>query len=182
MIANFIADGKKVLFLAEKQPALDVVADRLKQAGLGSLMFEASKSSRKDELLSSIKQRLELEVDFPARDYEYAKTEIRKKIEFSNKLKVLLFAETPYLNLDLYRLFWKYINTKDFLGKEKIRGVGVVPDELESVTNESLEKFKDILSSIIFQKHNQAPKIINDIKSPQISPIWLEAFMESAEG
>ena len=92
-----------------------------------------------------------------------------------------MFAETPYLNLDLYRLFWKYINTKDFLGKEKIRGVGIVPDELESVTNESLEEYKDILNSIIFQKHNQAKGCISDIKSPQISPTWLEPFMESAE-
>lgn len=38
LIAGMVADGKRVLFVCEKRAALDVVAHRLRQVGLGSLV------------------------------------------------------------------------------------------------------------------------------------------------
>ena len=38
MIAAFVADGRRVLFVCEKRAALDVVAHRLRQVGLGQLV------------------------------------------------------------------------------------------------------------------------------------------------
>ncbi|MBF0407188.1 MAG: DUF3320 domain-containing protein [Candidatus Riflebacteria bacterium] len=40
IIADFIASGKKVLFVSEKKAALEVVADRLKKLGLRDLILE----------------------------------------------------------------------------------------------------------------------------------------------
>jgi hypothetical protein len=61
MIANAVAAGKRVLFLAEKQAALDVVKRRLDQAGLGDFCLElhSDKASPKF-VVESLKARRDL--------------------------------------------------------------------------------------------------------------------------
>ena len=53
MIADGIARGRKVLFVAEKRAALDVVLTRLREAGLGDLVLDLhdSKQSLRDALI-----------------------------------------------------------------------------------------------------------------------------------
>ncbi len=50
IIAELIADGKRVLFVSQKQSALDQVEDRLEKKGLGDLCLEAHshKANKKD--------------------------------------------------------------------------------------------------------------------------------------
>ncbi|MBW8770228.1 MAG: DUF4011 domain-containing protein, partial [Gemmatimonadetes bacterium] len=65
MIADAIALGKKVLFVAEKKAALDVVARRLEDAGLGPFILPLhSHTSNKREFLDLLKAR----IDLPATD------------------------------------------------------------------------------------------------------------------
>jgi hypothetical protein len=61
MIANAVAAGKRVLFLAEKQAALDVVKRRLDRAGLGDFCLElhSDKASPKF-VVESLKARRDL--------------------------------------------------------------------------------------------------------------------------
>ena len=63
IIANALAKGKKVLFLSEKQAALEVVKRRLETAGLGEFCLElhSDKSSPK-AVIESLRQRLKLGV------------------------------------------------------------------------------------------------------------------------
>ena len=60
VIANCLAIGKKVLFVAEKTAALEVVLARLKSIGLGdfALPLQATKAS-KGKLIKAIRDRLE---------------------------------------------------------------------------------------------------------------------------
>lgn len=65
-IANIIAAAldanKRVLFMAEKNAALNVVSSRLKDRGLGPFLFEVhSDRTRKSDILTSISERLKLE-------------------------------------------------------------------------------------------------------------------------
>ena len=62
LIAAALADGKKVLFVAEKLTALDVVRNRLEAAGLGEfiLPLQAGRGSR-DAVFQSLEDRLALE-------------------------------------------------------------------------------------------------------------------------
>src|SRR4051812_36576793 len=61
MIAGAIAVGKKVLFVAEKKAALDVVARRLEDAGLGAFILPLhSHTSNKREFLDLLKARIDL--------------------------------------------------------------------------------------------------------------------------
>ncbi len=61
IIANALAQGKRVLFLCEKQAALDVVKRRLDRAGLGEFCLElhSDKSSPK-AVVESLKRRADL--------------------------------------------------------------------------------------------------------------------------
>lgn len=59
MIAAAMGKGKKVLFVAEKRAALEVVKNRLTRAGLGEFCLELhSHKSQKSAVASSIAQRL----------------------------------------------------------------------------------------------------------------------------
>ena len=57
IIDTAVGQGKSVLFCAEKQAALNVVANRLKSAGLGPLLLELQKSSNKGAMIKSLKER-----------------------------------------------------------------------------------------------------------------------------
>lgn len=61
IIANALAAGKSVLFLAEKMAALNVVHERLSDANLGPYCLELhSTKAKKTEVLKSIEERLNL--------------------------------------------------------------------------------------------------------------------------
>lgn len=61
MIAEAMADGKKILFVSEKMAALDVVYKRLASAGLDDFcLILHSKKANKKELLESLRKTMEL--------------------------------------------------------------------------------------------------------------------------
>jgi very-short-patch-repair endonuclease len=60
IIAEFLADGKKVLFVSAKMAALEVVQDRLKKASLGDLCLQIHSHKRnKREVIDELRQSLE---------------------------------------------------------------------------------------------------------------------------
>jgi DNA polymerase III delta prime subunit len=62
IIANGLATNKTILFVAEKQAALEVVKRRLERAGIGDFCLElhSSKASPKN-VLESLKQRIKVQ-------------------------------------------------------------------------------------------------------------------------
>ena len=95
-ITNIIAaaahDGKKVLFMAEKMAALDVVHSRMKRCGLGDLCLELhSRHANKREVLQEIERTLK------AREEEELKpiaaAELRQKRDELNRITDLMHAE-----------------------------------------------------------------------------------------
>ena len=104
-IANIIAaaarDGKRVLFVAEKRAALDVVHDRLEKCGLGPLCLElhSHKANRK-HIYADLKRTLELGQPQDVSESDYERTRhVRDEL---NRLTALLHrldgssGETPY--------------------------------------------------------------------------------------
>jgi hypothetical protein len=62
IIAAALAKGMKLLFVAEKMAALEVVKKRLDDAGLGEFCLELhSTKARKQDVLTSLRKRLELQ-------------------------------------------------------------------------------------------------------------------------
>ena len=80
-IAAALADGKKVLFVAEKMAALDVVRSRLESVKLGEFVLPllASRSS-KEQVIEAIRHRVEMTADAPV-DYSHRKNELRENID-----------------------------------------------------------------------------------------------------
>ncbi len=66
MIANALDEGKRVLFVAEKRAALEVVKKRLNDIGLGEFCLElhSGKTVDKGEIVRSIENVLSLKYDF----------------------------------------------------------------------------------------------------------------------
>lgn len=79
MIANALAKGKKVLFVAEKMAALEVVQKRLKLLGIQDFCLELhSNKSTKKAVLDQLKHSLELVVGEKKPSYDQKLDEIRK--------------------------------------------------------------------------------------------------------
>ncbi len=104
-IANIIAavakDGKRVLFVAEKRAALDVVHDRLEKCGLGPLCLElhSHKANRK-HIFAEFKRTLELGEPRAVNQERYER--VRQVRDELNQMSALLHkvdeatGETPY--------------------------------------------------------------------------------------
>ena len=104
-IANVIAvaarDGKRVLFVAEKRAALDVVRARLEKCDLGPLCLELhSHKAVRRHVYDELKRTLELGPPLPVDEHHYGR--VRTIRDELNRLSTLLHAvdrttgETPY--------------------------------------------------------------------------------------
>ena len=115
LIAAAMAQGKKVLFVAEKLAALEVVRSRLDKAGLGEFCLELhSHKSQKRKVLDEVEERLkkngqyrkpkDIEVDIAR--YEELKTALKNHAEKINRpwkntgktLHEIFMAATRYRN------------------------------------------------------------------------------------
>lgn len=92
LIAAAINNGKSVLFVAEKMAALNVVKDRLSQAGLGDFCFELhSHKIKKTEVIEGLRERIKRSAVQSPRDidrkidrYEELKNSLNEYVQFIN--------------------------------------------------------------------------------------------------
>ena len=98
MIANAVAKGKKVLFVAEKMAALEVVKRRLESLGIGDFCLELhSNKAVKKKVLDQLKRGLDLKVWGLETDYEKELEEIEKT---RNELDA--YAKALYKDIDCH--------------------------------------------------------------------------------
>ena len=78
-IGAALSEGKKVLFVAEKLAALNVVKARLEAVGLGEFLLplQAEKSTR-EQVMESIRTRLDMRDSRAVRDYDEKLDEFRR--------------------------------------------------------------------------------------------------------
>lgn len=93
MIAAALNQGKKVLFVAEKKAALDVVKSRLTKAGLGNFCLELhSHKTQKQAVIASIGERLAEKGKYPSPN------RLSQSIETYERLKSRLNDHVRLLN------------------------------------------------------------------------------------
>ncbi|SEI98325.1 Part of AAA domain-containing protein [Azotobacter beijerinckii] len=118
LIAASLAQGKKVLFVAEKRAALEVVKNRLVRAGLGDFCLELhSHKSQKQAVVASIGQRIQKRGSFrsPERlaaligDYERLKARLNGHVE-------RLHAEFEGSGLSVHQVLMQATRLREALG------------------------------------------------------------------
>ena len=113
-IAAAIARGKKVLFVAEKKAALDVVKSRLEAVGLGEfiLPLQAERSTR-EKVIQSVRDRVEMKTTRSPKDYDRMIKEFKQtRSELAAYIDVISshFGQTEFT---IHDILWKSIATND---------------------------------------------------------------------
>jgi hypothetical protein len=135
IIAAALARGQKVLFVAEKMAALEVVKKRLDEAGLGEFCLELhSTKAQKKDVLDSLRKRLELQTSPGPADLERTIAEhdryrhqLRRYVELVNRS----FGQS---GRSIQQLFWGGIRASDYA-----RGLGLPPALNEVELHDAVE-------------------------------------------
>ncbi len=109
IIAECISDGKKVLFVSEKQAALNVVYDKLKKAGLEEFCLElhSHKTNKKvviEEIYKTLKAQ-KTSVNSKANDILESKVRNQNELD---KYEKELHVQRDVINCSLYDLYEAY--------------------------------------------------------------------------
>ncbi|MDE7439957.1 MAG: DUF4011 domain-containing protein [Clostridia bacterium] len=114
IIANAIYDGKRVLFVAEKQAALQVVKKRLSEIGIGDFCLElhSGKNTDKGEIVRSIENTLALKKSGTDDKFTLAGEKIKSA---RNTLKAPLCAlhKKRRLGVSVYEAILYYLQNKN---------------------------------------------------------------------
>lgn len=129
-IAAALANGKKVLFVAEKMAALDVVKSRLEAIGLGEfiLPLQATRSTRA-QVVQSIRERVEMVVgrvssdhDAKNKKYKQTRSELAAYID-------AISTQFGHTGFKVFDILGKSIATNNILlGKPKALQNPEIPD------------------------------------------------------
>lgn len=161
IIAACIANGKRVLFVAEKMAALNVVKDRLDKAGLGSFCLELhSHKTNKQKILHDLsvsinargEYRLPKEINTDIQRFE----DLKHKLHYYAQLINSSWAQTE---LSLHEIFSKATRYREQLGisPENLTISGIDGKTLTPVRRKELFDHVDMLRDVYDQVSAQTP-------------------------
>ena len=98
IISSFLFEKKKVLFVAEKKAALDVVYKKLADKDLDKFVFRLSSTAeKKTSILEELNKRLEIDVPEIDDDYEINQSEYRTQVNKIRRYGTIL--DSPYFEV-----------------------------------------------------------------------------------
>lgn len=110
IIANALYKGKRVLFVAEKMAALEVVKKRLDSIGLGPFCLELhSNKAKKTAVLSQLKETTEINKKCPSNNFERDAERLFELRKEQNVYIEALHREYPF-GLTLYQAITRYLH------------------------------------------------------------------------
>ena len=147
LIAAALSKGKSVLFMAEKQAALNVVYDRLSSVGLQDFCLNLhSKETNKKEIMESLKRRIKSRHSYKISDdyylkvsrYEQLKNELNEYVELVN-------SSWKDTNLSVHQILTSAAAYKHLINDE-ILDLGI---EFSSISKQSISNSIDELNAFI---------------------------------
>ncbi|MEE0945819.1 MAG: DUF3320 domain-containing protein [Acutalibacteraceae bacterium] len=168
LIANALAQGKRVLFVAEKMAALSVVQKRLENIGIGSFCLELhSNKSKKRDVLEQLRKVSEVTKYETAEQYEAKAEKIASMRKELDSYATLLHSNQP-CGLSLYQLinqYEQYRSAPDF---------ELFDDSyIASLSNDDLDEHIVLLERMI-----AAAKETGDHINNPLSPIGLAEYSQ----
>ena len=142
-IAAALSEGKKVLFVAEKLAALNVVKARLEAIGLGEFLLplQAEKSTR-EQVMELIRTRLDMRDSRAVRDYDEKLEDFRRIRNQMADYIDLMTTEFGDSGLTVHRILGKSIATNEQL-------VGIAKETLERCNLQSEMQTTSGFSSLL---------------------------------
>jgi hypothetical protein len=163
VIASALAEGKKVLFVAEKMAALEVVKSRLEAIGLGEFLLPLQPNrSTREQVINSIRIRDSLNVNsFPILgDYQGKISHFRNiRDDITSYLKITssIFGKT---DLKVYQILWKNIRNEVIITSLPEELLSHKIDDIETYDNLKLSKLIGVATTLekTWQKASVAKK------------------------
>lgn len=113
MIATALAAGKRVLFVAEKQAALQVVANRLRASGFGSLLLELhGDSAQRAGVYDGLRERLRTRVVSDPGELTSQRLQLNQQRALLRRYLALVHQELGALGHSTYWLVWREIRLR----------------------------------------------------------------------
>lgn len=158
MIATALSKGKRVLFVAEKQAALRVVAERLRSLGFGPLLLELhGDRAVRSEVYDGIRERLNSSASLDSRQLEEKRAELRRHRDMLRRYLSLIREPLGELEMSAHDLAWREIRLASAFTREQITAMeerwGLEnPEDLDRSTliewREMLQQFGQALNAI----------------------------------
>jgi hypothetical protein len=149
MIVNFLAHGKSVLFVAEKEVALQVVKDRLSKYSLGDFcLMLASDKEEKNDVFTQLEKALAIGKTEDPKEYKPQAEELEKEKERLNGLLKSLHSKNGSF-ISLYDAIIGYLSLKDSAGKAKVS-----PEFVAALTEDGYKKCLSALDNLSYLAKN----------------------------
>ncbi|MGW8278731.1 DUF4011 domain-containing protein [Sphingomonas aurantiaca] len=124
MIATALGAGKRVLFVAEKQAALRVVADRMRASGFGALLLELHGDNANRTLVyDGLRDRLKATARVDAPALQSKRYQLKQQRELLRRYLALIGADLGALGRTTYWLMWREMRLRDTLDAEAMRRI-----------------------------------------------------------
>ena len=143
IIANALYRGKKVLFVAEKMAALEVVQNRLNSIGLGPFCLELhSNKAKKSTVLAQLKRTAEVAMTKSPEEYRVEAEHINSVRDEMNACIQTLHKAYP-LGLSLYDCISRYVSID-----ESCPEFAMTVSKAETVTGDMIAKMEIALDEL----------------------------------
>lgn len=167
IIAEALADGKKVLFVSEKAAALQVVLKRLTEVGLDDFCLSLHNyKANKKEIIDSIGANLSLQQEYVGDSVLRELTELFHDRQYLNKYANELHQPIAPLNDSIYVVFGKL---------SKMETASVVEFSLEKPMEISKEQYASLLYCVAAFE-----KALHNIEGPLTKNPWYHTKATSA--
>ena len=180
MIAAGISSGKKILFIADKEAALEVVRSRLTAAGISPYLLKAyGKKSSKKEFWDSIKAR------FKNTSFKHNESSFQKKLQSLQETKQKLnqyrdFIGAKYGKSELtnHDLLWQQEALADKYPLESLPNIKLKnPKGINDQDIENTQKTLSSISSAFIEEYEDHPWA--SASNPPKTPVAFKEFNQS---
>ncbi len=143
MIANCLANGKTVLFVAEKMAALEVVEKRLRAIGIGAFCLELhSNKSKKRDVLEKLRMAIDAARSLPPEEFEAMARKARSLREELDQYAHELHKTQP-CGLSLFSLINMYEKRADAPSLPSLS-----PSMVQGLTKEQMSEQDSLLHAL----------------------------------
>lgn len=151
IIASALHEGKKVLFVAEKMAALEVVKKRLDDAGLGDFVLELhSTKARRKDVLASLARRMERMDESTGEHAEELREEFQQIVHGLREYADELNRPFGALGMTVHEILWAYIRHRSDADRLELPAQlsGVVLQNVSRLTKAGLNERRAALQSV----------------------------------